>query len=479
MAGKLSFLLTIDGIPKAAGDLKQLQDALKSLGGVTAGGLGNVAAGSDKASVGINKMATATARAGKEAQILKAAINSQSASFAKLNPNLAAMVAGAGAGTAPTGSARLSGISPMAASINLSAQRIMTQRANALQAGRDLDLNMRNQVAHFKAMQANGMIPTKQAIDWKMLGMGLMAAPFSPWMGARAINSSGVMNAFGAGGAGGGLFGKLMGPGGFGGFLVAFVGYQIAMKIATGIMNEFAGAVKRGANLFLTAAKLGTSTGNVSHLSSVFGALGLPPGLAEQLMAGGQFGRGNKMSVNDIMIGAGQGNLGKEQFQAIRNLSKDIAYYWTQTATAAKASAAASRALFLLSADWGVLVNNWKALWEEMATIVSSAMRVVIGITNMFLEKLIQWGAWVIWFMQTLRLLPWGDPRANQKFGGGGTQGQFNSWQRMGFVFNGSGGHQDHARVTAANTGKLVQLFEKFVTVEETTPGYDQRYNLP
>lgn len=502
MAGKLSFLLTIDGIPKAVGDVTALHNALKQLGGLSGGGLGGlggVSGGADKASTGISKMAQVAGKAGREMQVLNAALGSKSSSFWEKNPHLKDAMSGGSSGKA-------SGMSMEAAMLGLSSQRIMSQRANALQAGRDLDLNMRNQVKHFQALQASGMISAKQAIDWRMLGMGLAASPFSPWMGARAINSSGLLNAFGGGGGGGGLFGKLMGPGGFGGFLVAFTAVNVASKILKGAFDELAGAVKRGSDLFLKSAMLGTSISGFSHMSKVFQAIGLPAGAAERLMASGQFMKGSKSEFEGMMLGAGRGILSREELQGIRNLSGQISELWEQTAGAAKRSAQQAPALFREKIAIEKIKIEWQTLWEQMAAVMEPlvvTISKVVGLVGSFMNALDRLGDYLdslnnfivekMLFPDTHGAVPWFDEMMHklwaigersklpefQKFGGTGAQGQFNSWQRMGFVFSGRGGASDHAKQTAQNTAKIVKILEKSVTVEETTPGYDRRYNLP
>ncbi len=472
MAGRLSFQIGVDGAAKAAIDFQKLNDVLKSLN-QTVQSLGGV---SGKINLG------------------KIDANTQYI-IDKLSPKAQLQFYKDAA----------KGQKQMEQGVSASTIQISKWREQALR--RDTNVALRE----FKKM---GDIAGQGGINWRMAAMGVAAAPFSPWIAARSLSSSGIFNSLaGAGGAasGGGLFGKLVGPGGFAGFTAAFLAVNAAVKATKMAFEEMTEAVKRGSQLYLKAAELGTSIDTFSHLSKTLTALGMSPNTAEKLMASGQFMRGQRMTAQDVMIGAGRGVLSREEMQGIFNLSKDIASLWNDTLDAARQSAKSSRPLFELNMQMEKLRIEWQTLWEQMmaafAPFVAEALKgatYVLQIANALAElgnavqlsmKMIV-DAFTAAFPQlaaTLKLAGiLGDitiaaarstgaaPTGGfSKFGGIGTPAAFNSWQRMGFVLNNGGGVTDYAKQTAKNTEKLVRIMEKSVTVQETTPDYDKRFNMP
>jgi hypothetical protein len=316
-----------------------------------------------------------------------------------------------------------------------------------------------------KQLLGMGTLNTQSGIDWKKALLGAGTSIFSPWIGARELSASGLFGRSGAGGKGGG---GLWGMGGFEGFNRAFIGVSIVSNILKGAFHELVEAVKRGTQLFLSAARLGLSTGTTSHFQKTFSALGLPDNLAERLLAGGQFGRGAKTSVQGMLMGGGAGNLSREEYQMLKNLSKEIQEAWEKTALAAMASATAAKTLFGVNLEFQVLKQNVGSIFEQLVAGNANLRKAMEAVNGVMAETL----KWILLFNMAMSKL--GDyfrssdnafikwlgtffpdikEQKNEKFANGPNISRPESaWEKMGLILHGGAGGTDYARQTAENT---------------------------
>ncbi len=344
------------------------------------------------------------------------------------------------------------------------------------------------------ARQVAGMGPlTPNAPDFKMAIAGMISSAFSPWIGARALNSSGVtaplhkMLGIGESSGGGGLFGKLMGAGGFGGFMVDFVALNAVVRGTRFAFDELIGAVKKGSDLYLKAAMLGTGLRNYAGVSKAFEALGLPSNTAEKLMASGQFSRGKKMTVENMIAGAG-GVLNQEDIQAITNFRKELKFLVGELNSSSRQAASSARSLYDIKLWWSLIVNEWNTMWQQLVSALSPVILLVEQMTQMSLKLvnlLIEINSW----LSIIPLLGRGRDRQFERFGGASQASHINSWQRMGFVMNGFGTRPDYGREIAHNTAIMVNLLTRYGYGTMPTPvanngastemPFDSRYNRP
>jgi hypothetical protein len=301
-----------------------------------------------------------------------------------------------------------------------------------------------------------------KGIDWKQVALGLGAAPFSPWVGARGLSGSGLFGS--GGGGGGGLLGRLMGTGGLGGFMEAYIAIQTAMHGLRIAFEQLTSAVQRGAQLYLKAAELGTSAFTTSRLQKTAQLLGMPESALTNLVASGQFMRGQRVTGQDmsnILLGSGRGVLGKEDLQAVLNLSKEVAGAWNRVNADARAAAISAYALFKTNMNFGELKSAWSRLWQDLATAISPVMNLMAnaltGYLRAFAGQVEQW----IQVMQFLRLIPkGGDEAFKRQIGGAPVTRPESAWEKMGLIISGGIGGSDYARQTAQNTKRIADALE-------------------
>lgn len=314
--------------------------------------------------------------------------------------------------------------------------------------------------------------------NWTMAGLGGAAGMFSPWIGARALSSSG---AFGGGGAGGGI---LFGQGGFGGFLNAFIVLTTVSRSLRFAFEELRDAVKRGSDLFIKAAGLGLPATQFAHIRSALTAAGLPEGTAERLLAMGQFSRGLRMSPGSLegqaKLGAARGILSREEMQTILNMSEQVSMAWEATARAAAASAAASSELQEMAQAFASQMADIRADFEEVSALVLSFSSKFVGTIIAFKAA---WEFVLDKIFSLAKLLGFVLPDKstnNQKFGlGPGTlAGRPESgWEKMGLIIAGGVGGTDYAKQTAHNTKRIADLLQMNKAFNPETPAGPNTYN--
>ncbi len=293
--------------------------------------------------------------------------------------------------------------------------------------------------------------------NWRQALLGAGAGVFSPWIGARLLNSSGLFGGGGGAGGGGGLLG-----GGAGGFAAAFIALKVVTESLRIAFEQLKEAVKRGSELYVKSAELGLNVGVFSHLQKTLTAVGLP-NAAERLSAFAQFAprgfRATAPELGNALLGASRGILSREELQGILNLSGDIADAWNRTQIASLASGISAYQLFRTQLDFTVLKTNWNSLMEELAAIFSRHIRPVLRLTEAWL------GAIEVFFALRLRSLGLASKTGAdfQKFGGIGsaTARPESGWEKMGLIINGGIGGTDYARQTAINTKAIADLLRR------------------
>jgi hypothetical protein len=343
------------------------------------------------------------------------------------------------------------------------------------------------------ANQLRGMGPLNMGMDWKTAGVGGIASLFSPWIGARMLNQAfggfpGMGGPGGGQGGGGGLVKGIFGAGGMGGFGEWYIFLNALRTAARVLTEEFVAAIKRGSELYTKAAELGTSLYKLGHVQSVFRAIGLPEGAAEKMMASGLWQRGMKMTPQSlgqsVMLGVGQGTIGREEANAILNMSKEVAEAWRLTNAAARQSASTAGDLFRVNFLFGALKAEWNTFWEQFVSIAAPSLELIMEslygifhVANAYLELLNKYKVLLGPALLAVRqfaeiMMPnvgRGDKDFTRKIGGVHTAGSKTSWESMGLIVNGGLGGTNYARQTAENTKKIADHIATLLGGPSTT----------
>lgn len=292
-----------------------------------------------------------------------------------------------------------------------------------------------------------------KGVNWKQAGLGALVSPFSPWVGARQLNASGL---FGQGGNG------MFGAGGFGGFAAAFLGVKVATDGLRMAFEHLKSAVEDGAKLYQQSARTAVATGKLFQLQTIGQAIGLSAAQMENLIVRAEHplkGGGALLNQKDIgqLFGAGRGVSQIGELQQIKNLSEYIQRTTKDTAFSTYQMSINAKPLQELHYQLVILSTEWKVLWADLATLTLPLVKVlVMDIVNIlrlggaYLQQYIKIG-------QFLHLIPQGEPGKNiiptPRSAGGGSG---SPWERMGFVIGGIASG-DHARKTAENTKKIAE----------------------
>lgn len=338
------------------------------------------------------------------------------------------------------------------------------------------------------AKQLMGMGPLETGPNLKLAGMGALVSLFSPWIGARMLNESKLLQSFGrvfgvgggGGKGGGGISGALFG-GGMAGFAEAYLLIR-AMQMLRYAITAFTDAVKRGSDLYLHSAMLGTAPGKLSQIQKTFAMLGMSPESAEKMLAMGQFRPGMRMSpagFQGMVLGA-SGILNREEMQALMNMSEVVSRAWNMAANSARQSALVSSDLFRTAFVWRQMTVEWNTLLEQMAakfsglaTIFEMAATGFLHLANIIMEFLdnapkkaamlpgIGLPSAILDMTRKFAeaVLPLTDPNKFVKRGLGTVMSRPEGmWERMGLVSAGGIGGTDYARQTAENTKRIADI---------------------
>lgn len=313
----------------------------------------------------------------------------------------------------------------------------------------------------------NAVPATPQPINWKQAGLGLAAAPFSPWIGARMMSNAlgpALGGAFG-GGAGGGAASAIFGAGGAG----AFAAFYVALRTAGMLLKEFAthihAAIEEGAKLYQESARTATNPGKLAHLDFMGQALGISPAEMRQLLVRGEHplkGGGATLSTPEVdaIFGAGRGTQQIAVLQQLKNMSEDIRDAWRHTALAAKEFSETAKPLQGVHAHIAYMAAEWKTMWAQVATVLSPLINFELAKTEYILKALNFLLGSKIALLQALHIIPKGQP-GSSIIPAGKQSAHVSGWERMGFVIGGFGGGNDYAKQTAQNTKKLVDIMRR------------------
>lgn len=331
-----------------------------------------------------------------------------------------------------------------------------------------------------KSMQQN-----PGGIDWRKVLLGTATSFFSPWLGARMLNESGLLKglAGGMGGKVGGIAKAL-----FGGSTEGFAENYLLIQSARALdaaFRQLTEAVKRSSDLYLKSAMLGTNPTNLSHIQKAFSMVGFSPEIAQRMMAQGQFRAGVKISSSQaggVLLGAGAGILSREELQGIMNMSQNIARAWNMTADSARQSASTAADLYRVSFIGKQFKEEWNTFWEQFAAEFSGVVSLfemsatgLLHAINRIIELMRKIPASMsgfpsfvpLSFLNTLNkavayISPVEDPNKFKRFGmGQGMSRPESAWERMGLVIHGGIGGQDFAKQTAENTKVLADYVKR------------------
>jgi hypothetical protein len=173
------------------------------------------------------------------------------------------------------------------------------------------------------------------------------------------------------------------------------IALSAAAFAAAKALAELHAAVKRGADLYLKAAGVGRSPGQLASLRNAFEGLGLPPDLAERMIgygAGAGTGgrRGQRFGLPEFqgMLGAGRGVMSMEQMTALKNLSEDLYQMWKDTADAARQAGETARALFVENMGMNKVKTEWETLWQQIAANAAPVINLATGAIRYFLHAI-------------------------------------------------------------------------------------------
>jgi len=330
------------------------------------------------------------------------------------------------------------------------------------------------------AARAMGMGPLfPPGPNWKLGGIGAIAALFNPYAGARIMNQAfGSITGFGGRGGGRGGAGGLFGGSaeGFGewDFLIRAI-----KRVTAALTNDFLGAINRGAELYTKSAMLGLKVGTTAAGINAFRAVGLPTDAFEKMVAAGQFKTGSKLTLPQMkgtIFGAmSRGTISLEEMQGLLNMSKDLVKAWNATASASRQAAESAGSLFKTKFLFQVLSAEWEAFWDQVAAVFSGSIQVMeesmaglLHIFNAIIEFITQHKALFNAMFPTLAFInavaagvaPGIGESADgfKKFPiGQGVSRPTSSWEKMGLIINGGLGGTDYAKQTAENTRKIAE----------------------
>lgn len=314
----------------------------------------------------------------------------------------------------------------------------------------------------------------------KSLMLGLGAAPFSSWIGARMLSES----AFGGGKAGGGLLGK----GGAGGFAEFFIGIELLKKAFEYGAEKIKQVVEKGFELYTRAAQLRRSVGSLFAIQEAGQQVGLGQEQIDQFMLRNNWGKA-RTSLQNFGVFSQLGGMSKDFKDALR-WSTEIAQSWEDTSlTSYQIHVNVER----IKTDWLTIWNNsgflnglekltrWTDTFLHMAAMLKLSLRETFDMGIPLAVGLGKAGAFG-------KNSPLGD-NGNQMFGLKQSLPVMGAWEKMGFVIGG-GVAQDSKKMvhsleqiqlltiqTVAILAKLAGSGGK-LTPAYTGPGH-QNFNPP
>ena len=222
-----------------------------------------------------------------------------------------------------------------------------------------------------------GPLPVSSGVNWRQVMLGAAVSPFSPWIGARGIAGGlgGVR-----GGNGGGMGNALFG-GNFGRFEAVFLGVQVAMKIFEYSVNKFKEVIERGFSLYVKAAQLGRSAGQLFSIQQAAAQVGISPEKADQFMLRGMWGK-SRNSLQQFGTFKELGSLASDYKDAYKWASQ-IQGLWELN----------SRKTYEIHVNIMRMKEDWLAMWnnssflEDLGKLVAALEKVLHEINKSHLES--------------------------------------------------------------------------------------------
>lgn len=296
----------------------------------------------------------------------------------------------------------------------------------------------------------------------KNLLLGIGAAPFSSWIGARLLSDA----AFGGKG-GGGHGSGLLGAGGAGGFAEFFIGIEALKKAFEYGSEKIREVIEKGFNLYVNAAKLRTTVGNLFSVQEAGRQAGLTEAQIQQFMLRNNWGRARN-SLQNFGVFSSLGGMSKD-FQDAYRWASQIQDRWEMT----------SRASYEIQANLERIKTDWLTMWNDSGVL--NMIDKLAGLTDKLLHFAASHGFSIPRAMLDLTFpgLVGNPALANAAKGKAGENAplfqlprqlpQMSHFEKMGFSIGGV--KTTHSLLEKAN-GYLMQIAENIAkAVKGETPG--------
>lgn len=239
---------------------------------------------------------------------------------------------------------------------------------------------------------------TPSRVNYAQAGLGAAAGMFSPWIGATAINQSGIL---GSGGQGTQL-GRLLGGLGVSGFTAAYVGLAVGAKLLKIEFDALRKSVRDATQLFFDAVRLRTSAGALKNADVVARALGVNNNT--EIMQALAYGRGGMSPANMASMAGMQGQGATVGY--IQHYTKDDKKFWDEMANNSrnfhvvwtlfsynldKLAAQMSNHILPAITDFVAQLNKMWPLFEKMSAYGRWQMSVVFAVPR-WVNKLMMGG---------------------------------------------------------------------------------------
>lgn len=201
----------------------------------------------------------------------------------------------------------------------------------------------------------------------RSLFLGLGAAPFSSWIGARMLSDA----AFGGGKKGGG-HGGLLGAGGAGGFAEFFIGIEALKKAFEYGSEKIKEVVEKGFQLYVRSGQLRRSVGELFSIQAAGEQVGLNQSQIDQFLLRNQWGKA-RTSLQNFGVFSQIGGLSKD-FKEAYGWASEIAPIWDKTA----------RTTFEIHNNIYRMKQDWLAMWADSSFL--NALDKLSGITDKMLH---------------------------------------------------------------------------------------------
>jgi hypothetical protein len=306
-------------------------------------------------------------------------------------------------------------------------------------------------------------------VKWGQFIASALVGMVSPYIGARGI--SGAIGGGGSGGSGGaGIFGG----GGFPAFQAAFIALTAVSNGLRMAFEQLINSVKRGAELYQSSAAIGHDPSKVAQLHGLAGLIGIPSGQLDSLLLRGEYplkGGGRQGKLSDALLSSGRGTLQTGELQQIQNMAPYIDLWASRMRVLSDTMGANAKAAKDVDSNFYMLTQTWAASMSTIVADIGPELIVFIDMFSHYLKTLANGfhalmqlpelqiiTALAKKYIQVSNLVPENVPEfKHNMLGNTGSTRSLSGWEKIGFNIGGFGGN-DHARITAKNTGKTVEL---------------------